>query len=147
MHEPCAERDRRRVLVLERREDIRQFLCTLLYLTGYDVEVTGDTDGALMAMWRGGHSVVIMADAMRRANGGRMLAVSRTISPHVPVVILSEILPDAGEWRDIRRDVYAWMRTPFDCIRFLQVVRNAAEIAVEGRAGPSRPLPECEERM
>jgi two-component system chemotaxis response regulator CheY len=114
----------KRVLVAEDDNHARDLLALLLEQTGYAVHTARYGAEALEELQRRQFHVVVADYHMPRFDGLQLLALSRSVCPNTPVVLISADPSGLAELAT-RQGAYAWLRKPYEVEVLLKIV-NAA---------------------
>ena len=121
------EGERKRILLVEDDEDVRQLLSQLFAQEGYLTYEAADGYLALAEMKKRHHDVVLCDYHMPHMDGLAFLEISRLLWPQTPVVLAS-CDPELIE-PSMRRRVagaYACLSKPFELDQLLTVIEEAA---------------------
>ncbi len=114
----------KRVLIADDDDHARELLAALLDQNGYAVHMARDGAEALEELQRRQFDVVVTDYQMPRVNGLQLLAHSRIVCPHTPVVFISGTLSDMAE-SAARQGAVACISKPYDVEALLEIVKTA----------------------
>ena len=119
----------KRILVAEDCEGLRTLLGCLLEQEQYEVHLAGDGYEALGLMRKGPFDAVITDWDMPRLNGSEFLDRCRVFWPETPVIVISaHAVPSPG---GLPQGTFAWLNKPYGSEKLLQILRTAAQQAVQ----------------
>ena len=117
--------DTKRILIAQDHDAARDILRALLIQAGYNVEATRNGREAREEMQQKQFDVVVTDCDMPDLNGRELLAFSRVVWPHIPIIILSEGPADSSD--DAHPlGAYAWIVKPYDTWLLLETIKDAA---------------------
>ncbi len=85
---------KRKVLVVEDEEYLRDVYCDILRDSGFEVDSAPDGEAALAALKRGGYDIVLLDIMLPKMDGIEVLRTTKQIpsdAPNGPIIILSNL--------------------------------------------------------
>jgi DNA-binding response OmpR family regulator len=119
------------VLVAEDEETVRSVLALFLTRAGFNVQTARDGLEALGHMRHRRFDAVIADYDMPRMNGLQFLALSRTLWPTTPVVVVSGDLSDEIAKLVMQRGAFTWLHKPYEMALVLEILRAAVRQPAE----------------
>jgi CheY-like chemotaxis protein len=112
---------RKKVLVVDDEEAIRQFLSTLLLKWGYEVEEAGDGVQALEKLAKDNYDLLICDILMPNKNGWEVLKEMKSNPKikEIPVIVLTGNKEDSDIVRGYELGVIYYMTKPFTTTQLL----------------------------
>ena len=98
--------DTKRILIAQDHDAAREILRALLIQAGYNVQATRNGREAREEMQHKQFDVVVTDCDMPYLDGRELLAFSRVVWPHIPIIMLSEELTESSD------DVHPLALTP-----------------------------------
>ncbi len=117
--------DTKRILIAQDHDAAREILRALLIQAGYNVQATRNGREAREEMQHKQFDVVVTDCDMPYLDGRELLAFSRVVWPHLPIIMLSEELTESSD--DVHPlGAYAWIVKPYDTWLLLETIKDAA---------------------
>lgn len=115
---------RKRVLVTDDEEDIRQILRTYLEKNGYRVEEAEDGRACIELLKKDEFDLLILDLMMPNLNGYEVLQLlPQNIRENMPIVILSARTEDANILKAYSLGISYYLTKPFDNLRLMNIVK------------------------
>lgn len=115
---------RKRVLVTDDEEDIRQILRTFLEKSRYWVEEAADGRECIELLKKDEFDLLILDLMMPNLNGYEVLQLlPRNIRENMPIIILSARTEDADILKSYSLGISYYLTKPFDNLRLMNIVK------------------------
>jgi excisionase family DNA binding protein len=118
-----ANNARKRVLVVDDEESIRDLLSKTLSLAEYDVETAGDASTALDRMRQSAYDLLVADLKMPGMDGLTLIKQARNIKADLPIIIITGFSSESSAIEAVNLGVTGYLTKPF---RVPQVLAAAA---------------------
>ena len=102
-----------RVLVIDDREDMADMVADGLSLFGYDTRAIPTAPEAIAEITKGRHDALVTDLRIPGTDGLELLALSRSVAPEAPVIVMTAFSGIDTAVESIRRGAYHYMTKPF----------------------------------
>ena len=116
---------RRRVLVVDDEEAIRDLLAKMLELADYEVDSAADGPGALDHLKRDGYDLMFVDLKMPGMDGLALIRQARAMKPTLPVIVITGYSSEASAIEALNLGVSAYITKPFRVPQVLEAASRA----------------------
>ena len=116
---------RRRVLVVDDEEAIRDLLSKMLELADYEVESAADGPGALDQLKRDAYDLMFVDLKMPGMDGLALIRQARAMKPTLPVIVITGYSSEASAIEALNLGVSAYITKPFRVPQLLEAASRA----------------------
>ncbi len=117
----------KKVLIIDDEESIRKILSIILKTEGYAVTEVKDSKEAIKIISKDSFNLIITEISMPNVDGLTLIKEIETVSPNVPVVVISAIGTKNIIKKVINAGACSYLIKPFDYIKLKNAVRNLIE--------------------
>ncbi|HWP30089.1 MAG TPA: response regulator [Chloroflexota bacterium] len=116
----------KRILVIDDDRDTLELLQILLEAEGHEVVTLASGEGAVEQLQRLAPDLVLLDVVMRPYHGLDVLRDLRAVAPRVPVILLSGLVRQGEDMREVARLLGAcdFLEKPFDAQQLFDVVNR-----------------------